>query len=113
MNSILQTVRRGVGLPEDDNSFDAELLPHINTALMRLMQFGIGPKGGFFVSDDRQTWSEFLGEDINSQGVVTYVCSRVKIVFDPPTNSAALEALKETVKELEWCLISRNECTSY
>lgn len=36
--------------------------------------------------------------------VKTYVYLKTKLHFDPPTNSALLESMKESIKELEWRL---------
>ena len=42
----------------------------------------------------------------------SYVHLRVKLLFDPPLNSAIIEAIKESIRELEWRLNVRVESES-
>ncbi len=34
----------------------------------------------------------------------TYVCMKVKLIFDPPTSSAVLESMNRIISEYEWLL---------
>jgi len=43
--------------------------------------------------------------------VKTYVYLRVRFIFDPPTTSYLLEAMKEQIKEFEWRLNVKREDT--
>lgn len=104
MESILTTIKKMLGVDEADTNFDIDIIVHINTALMRLNQLGVGPVGGFSISDKTKTWTEYLGTRIDIEAVKSYIYIRVKLVFDPPTSSTLLEALDSTKKELEWCL---------
>lgn len=105
MDSILISVKKSLGITEEYEHFDADILMHINTALMTLAQIGVGPSSGFTVSDKSASWSDFLGDDENRlSGVRTYVFLRVKLVFDPPTSPSAIESLTKQANELEWRL---------
>lgn len=111
-DSILDTIKSMLGPAEDYDEFSTDILIHINSALSILTQLGVGPTNGFRVLDKTDTWGEFIPagrEDLDS--IKTYVYLRVKLVFDPPTNSAALEAIKETIKEFEWRLNAAVEST--
>ena len=43
MDSILTSVKKSLGITEEYEHFDADILMHINTALMTLTQIGVGP----------------------------------------------------------------------
>ena len=105
--SILMTIKKLLGLDESYEAFDTDVIIAINTALMALMQIGIGPKTGFRIEDDEATWKDFLGSDsIDLEAVKSYVGLRVRMMFDPPANSSMAEAIKATISELEWRLYS-------
>ena len=73
-------------------------------AFMVLYQLGVGPKTPFTIEDASATWSDFMGDSTDLAGVKTYVFLKVKLVFDPPQSSAAMEAIKQNIAELEWRL---------
>ncbi len=105
MDSILTSVKKSLGITEEYEHFDADILMHINTALMTLTQIGVGPSSGFTISDKSASWADFLGDDESQlSGVRTYVFLRVKLVFDPPTSPSAIESLTKQATELEWRL---------
>ena len=108
--SILTSVKKINGLPETYEAFDADMIMHINTVLMILTQMGIGPASGFTIESDKETWSDFLGEELKQlAGIKSYVAFRVRLMFDTPQNQATVNALNETVKDLEYRLyISQN-----
>ena len=102
--SILQTVKKGLGVPEWDDGFDTELIMHINTALMILTQLGVGPTGGVFVTSVEDTWASIIEGSFELEMVKTYVTMRVKLIFDPPSSSFVLESIKNQLAEFEWRL---------
>lgn len=104
MESILTSVKKSLPMGEDDKHFDDVLIMHINTVLAILTQVGVGPSSGFAIESDSDTWDEFVGENPIFNMVKTYVCQKVKLVFDPPTSSTHMEALKQSIAELEWRL---------
>lgn len=103
-DSILTSTKKILGIEEDYKEFDLDILTHINSVFMILRQLGIGPQEGFFIEDEKAVWVDFLGDDPNLNAVKTYVFLRVRILFDPPTSSYHIEALKEQVKEIEYRL---------
>ena len=109
MDSILNTIKKMVlGIPinsenpEEQSAFDTDLIININTAFSVLTQLGAGPEGGFFITDASKTWSDFCGDKIDVEMIKTYVYLKVRLGFDPPTNSSAIELMKESAKEYEW-----------
>lgn len=105
--SILTSIKKQCGLDEDYEHFDPEIITHINSVLMVLNQIGIGPKEGFAIEDEVETWGEFLGEEATLQkmrAVKTYVGLRVRLIFDPPASAALLDSMKRQADEYEWRL---------
>lgn len=113
MNSILTSVKKLLGIAEDYEAFDADILMHINAAFAQLNQIGIGPSAGFFIQDKTATWDTFLGNDPKLNLVKPYVYIFVRLLFDPPSTSYVVEALKQQLKELEWRLNVLREETAW
>lgn len=103
-DSILVSIKKMLGLDDDYTPFDTDVLIHINTAFMTLCQMGIGPKEGFAVTDDSQTWDDFLTNKVMLGGVKTWVYLQVKMLFDPPANSFVMDAYKTQAEQILWRL---------
>lgn len=106
-NSILTSIKKLLGITESCTDFDTDIIMHINTVLMTLNQLGVGTEG-FQIEDKNAVWSEFIESD-KLAATKSYVHLRVKLLFDPPLNSAIIEAIKESIRELEWRLNVRVE----
>lgn len=104
MNSdkILASVKAALAICEEDDSFDTELVMHINSVLANLTQIGVGPEDGFSVVDGSEAWSDFIGDSKTLQNVKTYVYLKVKTIFDPPASSVIMDAYKTQINELEF-----------
>lgn len=90
MESILNTIKKMLGLSEDYTKFDTDIIVHINSTFWRLRQLNVG-KDNFSITDSSQTWADYLGEDIGRMEVVkTFIYLNVRLLFDPPTNNASL-----------------------
>ena len=106
MNSILGSVKKNIGLREEDTSFDDDIIMHINSVFGILNQMGVGPEEPFQINGPDETWTDFLDNNFKIPYVKSYVEKKVKLIFDPPLSSAVVQALNETIKELEWRLYS-------
>lgn len=104
MESILISIKKLLGIAEDYTHFDMDLIIHINSVLMVLTQLGIGPAGGFLISDDSATWSKFLDDETQIEAVKSYVFLKVKLLFDPPSSSSVSESYNRMINEFEWRL---------
>jgi hypothetical protein len=106
MESILTSIKKLLGITEEYTHFDEDLIMHINSVFMILTQLGVGPATGFAIEDDSATWEDYLPEatGMKLQAVKTYIYLRVRLLFDPPTSSAAMEALNRQISEYEWRL---------
>lgn len=103
MDSILNTIKKMLGVDLEDDSFDTDVIIHINSTIPILSQMGIGPKNGFIVTSAEQKWTDYIDSSvINLEGVKTYLYLKIKLIFDPPTNSTTIEAFNNNLKELEW-----------
>ena len=92
-NSILTSTKKMLGLTEEYEDFDADIIMHINSVIAILSQLGVGPKGGFVVMDESATWKEYLGDNPNREFVKSFIYLKVKLLFDPPTSSSVLESI--------------------
>lgn len=109
MESILTSVKKLLGITEEYKHFDADIIMHINTIFATLKQLGVGPKGGYMITDEYAVWADFLGEEKLLESVKTYVYLRVRLIFDPPTNSAVIESMNRLIAELEWRILAEIE----
>lgn len=104
-DSILTSVKKVLGIPSYYDHFDRDILLHLNTVMSILNQLGVGPEEGFIVEDDSTTWSDLFDGDIDTNKMMyvkSYVCLRVRLLFDPPTSSGAIDAMERQMRELEW-----------
>lgn len=102
-DSILDTTKLLLGIEPDDDSYDVELITHINSMFFVLQQLGVGPVTGFAITDNTQVWSEFIEEELIN-GVKTYMGMRVKLLFDTPATGPLTTALENQVAQMEWRL---------
>lgn len=102
MDSILITVKKSLGIVEECEDFDDELIIFINSVFSTLNQLGVGPENGFAIQDDTTNWSDYLNDNLKLEFIKTYVCLNVKLVFDPPSSSTVIEAINRKISELEW-----------
>lgn len=104
-DSILNRVKKSCGVTDEYTVFDDDIIMHINSVFMILRQMGVGPVEGYRILDANNTWDEFIPEDnILYEGVKSYVCAKVRLLFDPPSGGSHLNALNQTISEFEWRL---------
>lgn len=110
---ILSSIKKLLGLNDGVAVFDTDIVIHINTVFANLAQMGVGPQDtegkniGFKISTGDEVWGDFTANDILIENVKTYVYIKVKMVFDPPTSSALIDAYNAHAKELEWRLYTQ------
>ena len=101
-SSILTSIKKLLGIAEEDTSFDQDIIMHINTVFAILAQLGVGPANGFSIEDDEAIWSDYLGNTTNLELVKSYIYMKVRSMFDPPTSSILADAMNKNISELEW-----------
>lgn len=114
MDSILESIKKLLGIAEEDTDFDTDIVIHINSVLMILNQLGIGPSDGFWINDNSAVWKDFVEDDKSIEAVKSYVYLKVRLLFDPPLSSAVTDAINKNISELEWRLnvIAENKAST-
>lgn len=103
--SILDSVKKVIGMDPSYTAFDIDIIMHINTQFSKLYNLGVGPKNAAFeIEDNTATWGDFLQGKTNINMVKTYVCMAVRLIFDPPPTSFGIEAVKTEIQEMGWRL---------
>ena len=105
-DSILLSIKKLLGMdPIEFTQYDTDLIIHINTIIEFLNQLGVDIPEGFKINDENTLWSDYLNKpEYNGikYSIKNYIYLRVRLVFDPSTNSSLLNAINDTIKELEW-----------
>ena len=101
MDSILDSVKKLLGIQPEYVNFDEDIITHINTAFATLNQLGVGPKEGFLIEDNTVLWTDYI-TSYNLLMIKSYVYLKVRILFDPPTSSVLMESMNRNIAELEW-----------
>lgn len=105
MESILKSIKKLLGIDEDFEEFDTDVIIHVNSVLMTLCQLGVGPERPYHISGSDETWADFLGDEYEDYNMVkSYVYARVRLIFDPPSNSFLVDSLTNLVREYEYRL---------
>lgn len=103
-DSILNSVKKQLGLDEDYHDFDFDVMTHINSVFLTLQQIGVGPESGYLIEDAEDEWWDLLGDDPRLNAVKTYVYLRVKNLFDPPQTSFHQTSMEKQIEQFEWRL---------
>ena len=104
MDSILTSIKKLLGIDAEYDHFDADIIMHINSVFMILTQLGVGPEEGFTIMDEDAVWSDFIQDKKDIESVKSYMYLKVRLLFDPPLSSAAMESMNRMVNEFEWRL---------
>lgn len=102
--SILNSIKKMLGIDASYDAFDMDVMININSVLMVLNQLAIGPPEGFSITGPNETWADLLGDRTDLQAVKSYIYLRVRLLFDPPTNSFTLDAMAKQAEELGYRL---------
>lgn len=104
MESILNDIKKLLGIDPEYTVFDTDIIIHINSVFMILNQLGVGPDGGYKIVDSSNTWTEFTQDNLLIESVKSYIYLKVRMMFDPPQNSSYMNAIQSQIQELEWRL---------
>lgn len=100
-DSVLNTIKKMLGLASDYNAFDTDIVVFINSALLVLRQIGVSMLTDR-ISGSSETWEDVMGNRSDIESVKEVVYLRVRRMFDPPSSSAVDNAMLEQIRELEW-----------
>lgn len=103
MDSILNSIKHMLGILDETDAFDVDIIAAINTAFFSLMQLGVGPSEGFSISGSSEKWNDFIDRD-DIEPVKTYVYLKTRLLFDPPQTHVVMDAINSQIAEYEWRL---------
>ena len=103
-SSILESIKKLLGIAEHDEGFDPELKDLINAEFLTLHQLGIGPEEGFSIASPDDKWDSYTTNLHLLDAVRQFIYLRVRLVFDPPASSTVAEAINSRISELEFRL---------
>lgn len=101
-NSILDSVKKMLGMDPEFTAFDIDVTLFINAAFGSLRQLGVGSDTGFVIADNTTLWSQYITNLAFVGMIKSYIFMKVKLVFDPPATSFGIDAVKNQIQELEW-----------
>lgn len=101
-DSILDSIKMALGIQPEYTHFDSELIMHINSVFSTLYQLGVGTSSPYRIQNGEDLWSSFLEDSDEIDNVKSYMYLRVRLIFDPPSNSFVNESFKKQIEELEW-----------
>jgi hypothetical protein len=105
-SSILQDIRVAIGLASDSADFDTDLLMHINGAIGKLNQNGVG--NFLVIINDQQKWIDL--QDVTQvegnkyfQMIPLFITISTKLLFDPPPPST-VQYYASNIDQILWRL---------
>lgn len=115
-DSILSSVKKLIGISEDDETFDLDVMLNINAASSILFQLGV-LQNPYTVSGKEDTYNDLIPggtEDVVNL-IKMYFVYKTKLGFDSSTLSGSMiDVLKEMIKETECRLMmSFNPTTTF
>lgn len=109
MDSILDSIKKLIGLEGDYKAFDESIIVFINGAFSTLNQMGVGPDRHFRIVDSTQTWNDWSEDSFVVEETKTYVYLHVRKLFDPPTSGSVMEAINNQLDETGWRLYTYSQ----
>ena len=105
MSSILRDIKSSLGIDPDVNEYDIDILMHLNSTLAVLYQVSGTNSGSVpHITDDTVEWDALIDPSGQTAMIKSYIYVSIRILFDPPTTSFTINALKDQKKEYEWRL---------
>ena len=101
-DSILTSIKKLMGLTEEYDAFDQDILILINSVLFELEQIGVKAKDGFSLTDKTAVWSDYSDDDRLLNALKPYIYMKTNLTFDPPTSSGALDSMNRIIDRFEW-----------
>lgn len=107
-DSILSSVKKYLGIPDDYTHFDEQIIMAINAAFMALNQLGVGADPPFTITGNSELWSSFIGTG-EIEAAKIYVPLKVRLLFDPPQSSYLVNEIKDQLSEIEFRMLVQAE----
>lgn len=103
MASILDSIKKMLGIDPVYTEFDSEIIVNINSVFFTLKQLGVGPTTTFAIADKNDVWADF-SDTVDLEAIKMYIYLKVRLGFDPPSSSFVLASIENQIKELEFRL---------
>lgn len=101
MNNILTTIKKLLGLSDDYDYFDLDILTNINMIMPVLTQIGVEIPQDVIITEESK-WDDLTLSNDLLNIIKPYIALKVRLIFDPPSNSSLFEAIQKRIDELEW-----------
>lgn len=111
--NILESIKDLLGINKEDEAFNNDILVNINASFSTLYQLGVGSEDHYVVITGEETWDEVFSEKDLIDLIKLYTYMKVRIVFDPPTNSSILQSFNEQMKETEYRILLQADPSDY
>lgn len=108
-SSILETIKKLIGIDKDYGVFDTDLIVAINSSFTILNQLGVGPNKAFFITGPDDQWSSFFADNEKIELVKSYIYLRARLLFDPPATGVLHEAIERQISEFEWRMMVQSD----
>lgn len=106
-DSILSSVKKLIGISEDDTSFDLDIMLNINAAASTLFQLGVIEKP-YVVTSKENTYTDLIPggtDDVVSQ-IKMYFVYKTRLGFDSSNlTGSVIDVLEKQIKEAEYRLM--------
>lgn len=101
LDSILESVKKCVGISDWDTSFDDDLIFFINSNFLALEELGLKEAKDFSVSNSDTLWTDLMQESSLLNCIKSWIFYKVRMQFDAPTGSLA-DSYNSMISECEW-----------
>ena len=105
MGTILEDTKKALGIVPGYDAFDDQILMHINTSRMDLVQLGAKCNTPI---EKTTGWDTFDNIDDES-AIKSYIAMKVRLIFDPPSNSFVVTSYQKLIEEAAWRIVFQTE----
>lgn len=100
-DNILQSVKEYLSIVPEYDAYDPIIINLINSVFSTLHQLGYTPCDDYELKTGEETWDEIIHEK-KFNFVKTYISMKVKLLFDPPSSSFAVDRMNNEINQYEW-----------
>lgn len=100
-DTIMETVKKAIGVPPVVTDFDDVIQMHINAALGTMYQLATFDSPVYLETGDEQ-WTDITSSSQQLSLVQEYVSLKTRMAFDPPQSGSYSTALDDRIAELEF-----------
>jgi len=98
---ILQSIKESLQIVSDYTVYDSQIMDDINAVFSTLHQLGYHYVDDFEVTTGDETWDEIIPAK-RFNFVKRFIQCSVRLMFDPPSSSFAVDELNREIAKLEW-----------